>query len=527
MKSLLLALLLPTVAYAMPVDSTPPMDNGNNVIESSLTTSSITITGGVLNFTIGSTIATNGNSLAITTAPVAGPAVPKNVFLNNVGQVRFNSGDSIDFDSASTATITPGSPFQFAIAASSTNSAGQVRQGVIDWRNDSSYILDLAEFTNSSALIGPTLSWDVSSGTMQSPQGVTTVPSASSIIMRQQVKFYDGVSSGYKEVLGFRGIFEAGISTQSTVVLPTALTFLTTPPTGSADTEKMRITSTGTVAIGLTSGFSAGAKLQIQGPNATNVEVNGTTVVYVSNNEGNNSGQQYTEMLVRKNLSMAVLGCSSCTQTALWVENSNPAVADTGQYGTSYLAKFEGTFNTLPMDVVIDGHANVGVGTFEPRAHVHISSGLGQPNAYSAGVPNPTQPDISLGIDGNAAIGVQINMNGGGQSFVVGASSFVISNTSITINSGMPVTISSAAFLGVSVTTITAGGAGSSVTALCLAGKFAMGGGCLCTGGVALTGQTSIPNCVTAGCVPSGWTCQEPGGTGGACSAYVICSRAQ
>lgn len=89
------------------------------------------------------------------------------------------------------------------------------------------------------------------------------------------------------------------------------------------------------------------------------------------------------------------------------------------------------------------------------------------------------------------------------------------------------VVTSSAVFIGVSVSTIVAGAGGASVTALCPSGKFAMGGGCLCTGGIALTGQTSVPNCVTAGCIPSGWTCQEPGGTGGACSAYAICSRAQ
>lgn len=99
-----------------------------------------------------------------------------------------------------------------------------------------------------------------------------------------------------------------------------------------------------------------------------------------------------------------------------------------------------------------------------------------------------------------------------------GASSF---------DSNSPVTFSSAVFVGLAMSTIAAGGAGVSVTALCPAGKFATGGGCNCTGGVAVTGTTADFNCLTAGCVPTGFTCQEPGGTGGACSAYVMCSRAQ
>ncbi len=90
------------------------------------------------------------------------------------------------------------------------------------------------------------------------------------------------------------------------------------------------------------------------------------------------------------------------------------------------------------------------------------------------------------------------------------------------------VTISTALFVGTEVSTQTAGGAGASVTVLCrTAGTFAKSGGCSCAGGVALTSTISIPNCVTAGCIPNGWTCQDAGGTGGACSAYVICGREQ
>lgn len=113
---------------------------------------------------------------------------------------------------------------------------------------------------------------------------------------------------------------------------------------------------------------------------------------------------------------------------------------------------------------------------------------------------------------------------------VTGNRAAVFSVSSITLIA--PVTVSSAAFLGTHVSTQTAGGAGSAVTALCAnpnfpSGTYATGGGCSCTGGVAITGTTSTPNCVTANCVATGWTCQQPGGTGGACAAFANCSRAQ
>ena len=89
-------------------------------------------------------------------------------------------------------------------------------------------------------------------------------------------------------------------------------------------------------------------------------------------------------------------------------------------------------------------------------------------------------------------------------------------------------TVSSAAFVGVTVSTQAAGGAGASVTALCkVAGTFALGGGCSCAVVVAATSVISVPNVVTAGGIATGWTCQVAGGTGGQCSAYVICSRLQ
>ncbi len=95
------------------------------------------------------------------------------------------------------------------------------------------------------------------------------------------------------------------------------------------------------------------------------------------------------------------------------------------------------------------------------------------------------------------------------------------------IRSAGAVIFSSAVFVGTFLSTQAAGGAGASVTATCPVNTFAHGGGCSCSGAVAETANISIPNCVTQGCIPSGWTCQVTGGTGGACSSYAICSRLQ
>lgn len=107
-----------------------------------------------------------------------------------------------------------------------------------------------------------------------------------------------------------------------------------------------------------------------------------------------------------------------------------------------------------------------------------------------------------------------------------------ISAGTITATSGLTVTtgttLSGAAFVGVAVSSQTRGAAGASVTATCYTqGTFAIGGGCDCTVEVAETSKLSVPNCQTQGCVPTGWTCQSVGGTGGQCVAYAICSRLQ
>ena len=89
------------------------------------------------------------------------------------------------------------------------------------------------------------------------------------------------------------------------------------------------------------------------------------------------------------------------------------------------------------------------------------------------------------------------------------------------------VNVSSKAIVGVTISTQATGAAGALVTATCPSGTYIMGGGCECTGGVSVTGTLARPTCVTADCIATGFSCQEPGGTGGTCAAFAVCSRAQ
>ena len=135
----------------------------------------------------------------------------------------------------------------------------------------------------------------------------------------------------------------------------------------------------------------------------------------------------------------------------------------------------------------------------------------------------------NVGIGGNvAAPATTLDVNGSAQ-FGSGATKSTFTTTgALTLAAAAPLTVSSATFVGVTVSTQAAGGAGASVTALCkVAGTFALGGGCNCAVVVAATSIISTPNVVTAGGVATGWTCQVAGGTGGQCSAYAICSRLQ
>ena len=149
---------------------------------------------------------------------------------------------------------------------------------------------------------------------------------------------------------------------------------------------------------------------------------------------------------------------------------------------------------------------------------------------YTGALVMAAQSSVTLsGSAGNIVAGASVTASGffgdgSALTGIAGETNTYASSKTFTSS----VSISSTAFIGIEVSTQAAGAAGASVTALCRTARtFATGGGCSCSGGVALTGVVNTPNCSDAGCQATGWTCQEPGGTGGACSAYVICSRAQ
>ena len=135
--------------------------------------------------------------------------------------------------------------------------------------------------------------------------------------------------------------------------------------------------------------------------------------------------------------------------------------------------------NTTPV-ALFSGY--VGVGTTSPTTLLHMSSGI-------------------FTVDGTSA----------GANFGVNA----------------PVTISSAVFVGTQLSTQAAGGAGAAVTATCPANMFATSGGCNCSGIVGVTAVIGNYNCTTAGCLPTGWVCQDTGSTGAACASFALCTRIQ
>lgn len=181
------------------------------------------------------------------------------------------------------------------------------------------------------------------------------------------------------------------------------------------------------------------------------------------------------------------------------------------------------------------GAGAVGYVTVTPIASVSYQQAL---LSYQAG--GWTQSGVQSYTGNNVM--TQSTMTVQGNAFSVGGSSFTVGGGSVTVAYGLttqnltastatfsgPVTNSSATFMGLSLSTQTTGSAGASVTALCrLPGTFATGGGCICTSLVGATGITGQFNCVTAGCVPNGYTCQDTGSTGAQCAAQVMCSRAQ
>lgn len=154
------------------------------------------------------------------------------------------------------------------------------------------------------------------------------------------------------------------------------------------------------------------------------------------------------------------------------------------------------------------------------------------PNFYLSNTAGVTYPGIgvssvSLNLAYEGANGTYYGFSLGGNA---PASKMHMSSGTFTIdgNAATSINVNGASFLGLSISTAAAGGAGSLVTVTCAASSsFALSGGCSCTGGVATTAEINMPNptMTVPGTMPTGWQCQQSGTTGGTCAAFVLCSK--
>ena len=129
-----------------------------------------------------------------------------------------------------------------------------------------------------------------------------------------------------------------------------------------------------------------------------------------------------------------------------------------------------------------------------------------------------SSPNTSLDINGNAQFGS-------------GATKSTFTATgALALDPAASLSVSSAAFFGVTIATQASAGAGALTTATCPSGKFVMAGGCSCTGGVAVTSTEFFPGAAmpAAGIgVQNTFSCRQQGGTGGACATWAQCGVIQ
>lgn len=225
-------------------------------------------------------------------------------------------------------------------------------------------------------------------------------------------------------------------------------------------------------------------------------------------------------------------GTGSASEATVGGGNANAA---NGQYST--VGGGNGNAASGLSSTVPGGDSNTATGSYSfaagRRAKANATGSTVFADSQNSDLTNSTSDQFLIRARG----GVELNTSSFTVISTVGVSMFSVDVTSVSVNEVLkastatftgPVTLSSATFAGVSVSTQAAGAAGASVTVTCPTGTFASGGGCDCASAASITEVQNIPNCQTAGCVPTGWTCQEPGSvTGGQCAAYVICSRLQ
>ena len=186
-------------------------------------------------------------------------------------------------------------------------------------------------------------------------------------------------------------------------------------------TEGMRLDSNGSLDIGVTT--STARSLET---GSYNNLLHASTGVIIEG--GSQAGGKYNNVALQVESYLGWGSCSTCTTTALYIDNSNIAGNAFG-VARAYLIDAVGGTLSYPNPFVVDGFGQVGINQANPNAALHISSG-----AYSAqnnGGSNYNQAaNTSLLIDGNATT-----------AFQVGNSSFTITPSAVTVGAGMTVNI--------------------------------------------------------------------------------------
>jgi hypothetical protein len=161
--------------------------------------------------------------------------------------------------------------------------------------------------------------------------------------------------------------------------------------------------------------------------------------------------------------------------------------------------------NTVPSTGTISGTAN------QITVTTNTSGGFGLTLALPSTI-DVTRASALVRVDGN----------------LTDTGSLTVTGSSAAFSATTPVTISSAAFAGVFLSSAPTGAAGVLVEATCPADTYVLSGGCNCSGGVAMTGFINAPKqTAPGGASGTAWQCQALGTTNPTCTPYVICSRLQ
>jgi hypothetical protein len=297
MKALLL-LLLPALGHAA-----PRTGSAHSISGTSISPTSVTIDPGPLTI--------NGGAIS-STAPFIVNAERGSVDITSAG-VHINYRLA-NFTNISTMTLTAAQKDRtpFAVVMGTNTAPGPVSGKRIDaatWLEvttaEPTPVLHLVSY-GATTLLGPGFETNTGSGTIDSPRFYESNPAANTILGSFRVRVSTGL--GLITMGKIDWIAESGWQTAqgSPLAAPSAMRFLTMSPTGTVATQKMVLTSTGTLGIGTTT------------PDETaKLDVNGGAVI---------RGQLTTTSSVT--LSGATIGIRSVPLTAQTIAAGNTVTAD-------------------------------------------------------------------------------------------------------------------------------------------------------------------------------------------------------